>query len=670
VLALTATACQPTETKRLGELVIAIETDMAIPDQIQEIQLYVAVRGEELLNQPVNERIPATLTLGAGPDPTTPVTIRVQGMRYGVARTLRQVTTTVPSDRSAVLRMPVQWLCDGTAEPREGAGGTPQFESECGAGMTCRAGRCVTEDTESDELLDYRAEEVFGGAAAPAPEEEDEPTLGACFDTVACLATGNVVAPQDLGEDGCFLDDFPRDENVNIGLRVSNDGICDSTGTTCFVPLDSDRDEGWVLEGDRVSLPPRVCSRLKEGVIAGVVASTACPTKTSAIPPCGEWSSVAPAPPAAGGAPGVEPLETTIPTTLTTLREGAEGEVCCPLLAFEEQLYSCVCETDSSPRFVSIDVESGQVTRLASFASAERSGEFRIALSGDSLYWFGEVGESGTEGGRPLYATNITSRTTSPTPIVTVDADVVENVPLLASGHQLYALADNVAGLPANASPLQLLRIALDTGTVVPLDTGSTLRVPQQLTQDPHSVYVISDTDDGTERSSRIVQFSKANDAKKVFPERKVTLANPDDPHGGYIGVTSNGTSLFALFEDTANDDGTIPTSVIRIDPAAENAEVIYETVVDTRVVSSLRMLGAAPGVVVLEREVKNADESTRDSTLLLVPESGGLPDIAASWSGDSAIFELATPDDTDDVFWLNQSGLLFRLPVAALEQL
>ena len=58
---------------------------------------------------------------------------------------------------------------------------------------------------------------------------------------------------------------------VNVGLRVADDGICDTTGTTCFVPLDGSSAEGWTEQDGRIALPPAVCAKLQSGLIAGVM---------------------------------------------------------------------------------------------------------------------------------------------------------------------------------------------------------------------------------------------------------------------------------------------------------------------------------------------------------------------------------------------------------------
>ena len=107
---LVAGACAH-ETKTPGQLVVAVGTDMALPEQIDTIELEVSVNGRTLLDIPMPtgtdafaQPIPATLTLVEGPDPSLPATIRVVGLRNGVARTLRQVVTTIPTEGTALLR--------------------------------------------------------------------------------------------------------------------------------------------------------------------------------------------------------------------------------------------------------------------------------------------------------------------------------------------------------------------------------------------------------------------------------------------------------------------------------------------------------------------------------------------------------------------------------------
>ena len=77
-------ACSPAE-KTVGQLVVSIETDMALPQQVDTIRVQVLVHGQPYLDAdyPVGtangNSIPATINLLAGSNPSQPVTVRVSG---------------------------------------------------------------------------------------------------------------------------------------------------------------------------------------------------------------------------------------------------------------------------------------------------------------------------------------------------------------------------------------------------------------------------------------------------------------------------------------------------------------------------------------------------------------------------------------------------------------
>jgi hypothetical protein len=665
-----AVACSQNQTAPPGQLVVVLDTDMTLPDQIDTIELIVSVPGTTLLDTPLivgsgidAQPIPATLTLVAGPDPTVPATIRVIGLKNGVARTLRQVITTVPTDHVAMLRMPVQWLCDGTANPVADGDGGIAYQSTCGPDATCQAGQCVASQVQSSNLRTYQPELVFGGGSQPTDKGQ---TIGTCFDTIPCLLSGSVEVP----DDQCTLD-MPADaSNVNVGLRVANDGICDTTGTTCFVPLDGASVEGWTEQNGRIALPSAVCTKLRIGLVVGVVVSTTCPTKTDAVPPCGAWSSVVPE--VDGGENNV-PDASAIPTSklLAVLTpDGAASTACCPLMADSNLLYSCVCQGTSPVQVVSIDPTSGATTSVGTFSPRASRVQYAAVMAGGDVWWIdrtagGDAGAVGQVFGTPALDGG------SAALLATVHGDIYDSADLLADSANLYALADNVSGLAASAAPVQLIRVSRSTGAVTPLDTGGALAM-MQFTQDGDAVYVGVDTDmpldAGVERTSRIVRFPRAGGPSTTVVQ--TTLTTSDASHGGFIGLQYDGTALIALFEAPPAADGTVDTQVLRLDPADAGSSLVYDEIVDPTF-GRLRLLGAVNGAVVLVRDtMANADagNASSESAVLVVAPTGGAPRILASFAQDTPIFELQTPAFSPDAFWVNASGRVFRLPAGALQ--
>ena len=97
---------------------LSVQTDMSIPKDVSQVRIEVSVYGNMLFAStydvgPSGLKIPATLAIVGGSDPSTPVTIRVLSAQGNTVRTLREVVTTVPASRVATLRVPIQWLCDG-----------------------------------------------------------------------------------------------------------------------------------------------------------------------------------------------------------------------------------------------------------------------------------------------------------------------------------------------------------------------------------------------------------------------------------------------------------------------------------------------------------------------------------------------------------------------------
>jgi hypothetical protein len=265
-----------------------------------------------------------------------------------------------------------------------------------------------------------------------------------------------------------------------------------------------------------------------------------------------------------------------------------------------------------------------------------------------------------------------TTGATTGAPAITVRGDIFDGTDLLADATNLYALADNVANLAPGASVAQLLRIDRASGAVTPFDTGGANPLTQ-VTQDAKSVYVGVDTDVAlgdaqVQLISRIVKVAKTGGAATTVAQKTLTVSKGS--RGGFVGLQSDGTSLFAVYEGSPDSDGNMDLQVQRLGAApSEEPKVLYEERSAPPTVR-LRLLGAVSGAVVLARDtalLSDAGPAATESTVIVLPASGSSARTVASFRDDGPIFELQVPTFTPDVFWMNQSGRIFRLAAAGL---
>ncbi|WP_437490901.1 hypothetical protein WME75_14590 [Sorangium sp. So ce1014] len=294
-----------------GQLMVVFQTDMSLPKDIDTIRVEATLDGSivydetfERLGGEGSIRLPATLGFLASDDPAQALRVRVIASRGGKdgVRLLREVLTTVPEGRTATLHMPIQFLCDGSAEvERDEAGnalrdaqGNVLVKNSCPEGQSCVAGSCVPREIDSRALPEFEVKAVFGGG--------DGDSDGLCFDTVQCFAAA-VSAPVDLerfaANPGDCVANAPGGE-VNVALLTQGGGICGESA--CYVPLDADSDAGFrVEEGNVLRLPPEVCKRAQQGKLAGIAIAIAgladagegatCRKKGTDLPTCGPWSA-------------------------------------------------------------------------------------------------------------------------------------------------------------------------------------------------------------------------------------------------------------------------------------------------------------------------------------------------------------------------------------------
>lgn len=303
-------ACSGGKSAHKGQLMLALQTDMSIPDDVSHVRIIVFKNGGLKFDQkyrvgPDGEEIPATLGIIASDNSEDTTEVRVLSYQGATVRTLNRAVTTIPQDRIATLRIPIQWLCDGQVKPTDGV--PDSYDSSCkNPDEACVAGECRKVRVDPETLPDFRSQDVTGGA--------EDPTRGLCFDTIPCLESGRDVVP-----DAACTVSVPRNEaeSLNVGLRLApgRAGICSAQGT-CYIPLDRSEGAGWRIlpgagEPARVQLPPAVCTKLASGDALAVRVSSACVTKTEQNPTCGPWTSVGtrnpdtgPTPAGSGGSGG------------------------------------------------------------------------------------------------------------------------------------------------------------------------------------------------------------------------------------------------------------------------------------------------------------------------------------------------------------------------------
>jgi hypothetical protein len=295
-----------------GSLLLAISTDMQAPKDVSTLSVFVtsdsAIKLDYLgrvLPAGGSLPLPATLAIVQPDNPDTSLFIRVTFFQGQKARVMRDIVTTVPRNRTALLRVPLGFLDDGDVSgtlpamyvPGSTAGGGPVPDGdsnyspvdEPGAVLlpkcsfadkkTMLNGRCVDSTIDSSTLPDYSEDAVYGrrGARDGLPVS--------CFDVKKCF--GSAAAVTGLDTTHCT---FPLPAGVdaatfNLALATQDTGACIGT-SPCFVPLASDPGgAGWYVSGGAVHLLAGVCLKMPTGAQLYQSVGT-CPTQTLSDPVC------------------------------------------------------------------------------------------------------------------------------------------------------------------------------------------------------------------------------------------------------------------------------------------------------------------------------------------------------------------------------------------------
>ncbi|MGZ6096070.1 MAG: LamG domain-containing protein [Polyangiales bacterium] len=302
--------------KKNTELVIAIQTDMRIPKDLDAVTLEIADQNgnmfmrQSFLVGPDGLHLPATIGVVAK-SPSDVIDITVTGQfgdlypedKEQHGHVVRRARFSFAEGRTGLVRMPLRFSCY-------------DFQHNCTDGQTCVAGVCkVISAIDGASLPEFTPDQVYGAGSNtdgvggkcwdPATclqanvvlaKSHDDTSTGECFFPIGSApvdgADGGVTgdpdgsAPRDAGGSFKFKAlDPTKPLNVFMVVTEKDHGFCDDTGT-CRVPLDQDVEEGWHYDDSKtnVVLPIGLCTKIAAG--AHLEASDACETKVPNLPLC------------------------------------------------------------------------------------------------------------------------------------------------------------------------------------------------------------------------------------------------------------------------------------------------------------------------------------------------------------------------------------------------
>ena len=293
---------------------LAVSTDMQTPKDIDVVSIYVTTNGApkfDYLGRVLPDgsvALPSTLAIVEPDTQGAQVRIRVVGFQTqpsgsADARVLRDVLTTVPHERVALLRVPLDFLDDGSGTGQLpamsvplGPGGAPegdtQFDpttlgSSCDFDQDQRTeidGVCASAIIDSSTLPTYAPDEVYGDGSLQASG-----AVTGCFDVATCLAGATPV--QGLSTPSCSFAvgamGAMNQESAptNLALVTPSTGACLAPGQ-CYVPLENDPNDGWTVSGSTVKMIPGICAAIAHGAQLVEVTGGGCAPLTESQPVC------------------------------------------------------------------------------------------------------------------------------------------------------------------------------------------------------------------------------------------------------------------------------------------------------------------------------------------------------------------------------------------------
>jgi hypothetical protein len=279
VIGLSASVACSDDSSSSGALVIQLESDLAMPKDIDRVHL-TASQGEQVLldefpyTGPDGLRLPTQRRL-RWKGSAEPVLVRAVGYLSNQPRIERSVRVTIPHGSTRLLRLRLEYLCAGQVNPDE--------TSSCGERQTCKQGGCESAELVADQLP------LFDPNGTPDADGGRLGPPGGCFDVLVCFSDAAEVEVDAASCSFALVEDAPLDRlNVALKLPFDREGVCGAGD--CWVALEPG--EGWTLDRRRLQLPAAACMS-EPGAPAPVVAiSTRCLAMPPGTPPCGAWSSL------------------------------------------------------------------------------------------------------------------------------------------------------------------------------------------------------------------------------------------------------------------------------------------------------------------------------------------------------------------------------------------
>ncbi|MCS6898328.1 MAG: hypothetical protein RMJ98_05485 [Myxococcales bacterium] len=252
------------EERGATSVVVAVSTEGAIPTDLNHLRIVVE-RGERSptlepydLPDPSRAPLPGTITLKPIKDGEHDGTLKISLEGYLKTpsgelkrRVLRTARTGFVPEKQKLLRMPLRFSCFDT--------------DDCPKDKTCQGGECVDDTKEASSLPDYQERLVVSSGEG-------------CFDERACLEADSLQQVM-LVPGGCSFDAPGPEGTFNLAMEWA-------VAPGSAVLLEQDRQEGFVLDGGKVTLAPGLCKALQNKRALGLFASFKCATKGADQPIC------------------------------------------------------------------------------------------------------------------------------------------------------------------------------------------------------------------------------------------------------------------------------------------------------------------------------------------------------------------------------------------------